>query len=61
VGAETVKHKNCGGRFIAYTIREHGYCFMRCEKCGHHYGGKGIEAKVKRLMGTKVSPTLRRL
>ena len=55
-----MKHKECGGRFAGYTIREHGYCFLKCEKCGFHLGGDKVEAKVKRLMRTKVSPTLRR-
>lgn len=55
-----MKHKNCGGRFTHYVIREHGYSFQRCDECGHYLGGSSVASKVSRLMGTKVRPTIRR-
>lgn len=56
-----MKHKECNGHFTLFTIREHGYSFFRCEKCGFYLGGDKTEAKVGRLMRTKVWPTLRRV
>jgi len=55
-----MKHKDCGGRFTHYVIREHGYSFQRCDDCGHYFGGAIVAQKVSRLMRTKVRPTIRR-
>ncbi len=55
-----LKHKGCEGRFQQYTIREHNYCFMRCDRCHHTFGGQKVEDEINRLMAIKVRPTIRR-
>jgi hypothetical protein len=47
-------------RWKQYIIREHGYCFQRCD-CGAYRGGERVRDEVTRLLATKVRPTVRRV
>jgi hypothetical protein len=53
-------HRDCGGHFEQFVIREHSYCFMRCDKCRYVLGGEKVQKEINRLMAIKVRPTIRR-
>ena len=52
----TVEHKHV---FEQFQIREHHYCFQRCE-CGAYRGGDRVKNEVNRLLRIKVRPQVRR-
>lgn len=56
----TLTHRDCGGTFVQYHIREHHYSFLQCDRCLKLLGGEKTAELVHRLMRTKVKPTIRR-
>jgi hypothetical protein len=55
-----MRHKDCKGHFIQWQIPEHHFCFMMCDWCNQVLGGEKVEHEIRRLMRTKVRPTMRR-